>query len=113
MSKYSFNQSSIVHLDFDPSSGREMKGEHFALVISNDTFNQSEMAMVCPITQGTYHREGGFTTTLMGTGTKTQGVIVSNQARILDMRERRARFIEYVDYDVLSEVLAKVQAIID
>ncbi|EKO3892289.1 MULTISPECIES: type II toxin-antitoxin system PemK/MazF family toxin [Vibrio] len=113
MSKYSFHQSSIVHLEFDPSTGREMKGKHFALVISNDEFNESEMAMVCPITQGIYHREGGFTTTLMGTGTKTNGIIVANQAQILDLKQRKAKFIEYVDSNVLDEVLAKVKAILD
>lgn len=90
-----------------------MKDKHFALVISNDDFNESGMAMVCPITQGTFHREGGFTTTLMGTGTKTQGVIIANQAQILDLKGRNATFIEYVDSDILDEVLAKVQAILD
>lgn len=113
MPRYNFHQASIVHLDFDPSTGREMKGEHYALVISNDDFNESEMAMVCPITQGSYHREGGFTTTLMGSGTKVNGVVVANQAQILDLKERKAKFIEYVDSEILEEVLAKVQAIIE
>ncbi|EMI4328802.1 type II toxin-antitoxin system PemK/MazF family toxin [Vibrio cholerae] len=113
MGKCAFHQASIVHLDFDPQAGREMSGPHFALVISNDEFNESEMAMVCPITQGTYHREGGFTTSLMGTGTTTQGVVVANAAQILDMKARNARFIEYVDSDTLEIVIAKVQAIIE
>jgi hypothetical protein len=56
----------MVHFKFVPQAGREMKGKHYALVLSNDTFNKSELALVAPITQGTYHREGGFTVTLMG-----------------------------------------------
>lgn len=77
-----FRRGDVVHLDFDPQSGREMKGNHYALVISNDLFNKSGMCMVCPITQGSYHRDGGFTTTLMGTGIDTQGVVVASEAKI-------------------------------
>ena len=47
------NRGDIVHLDFDPSSGREMKGPHFGLVVSGKLFNQHGLAMICPILQGT------------------------------------------------------------
>ena len=30
----------IVHLQFDPASGHEMKGEHYALVLSPKYFNK-------------------------------------------------------------------------
>ena len=43
----------IVHLDFTPSAGHEMRGPHHALVISRRAFNQaSGIAWVCPISQG-------------------------------------------------------------
>lgn len=29
----------IIHLQFDPASGREMKGAHYALVVSAKAFN--------------------------------------------------------------------------
>lgn len=89
-----------------------MKGKHYALVLSNDAFNQSELALVAPITQGTYHREGGFTTTLMGAGTDTAGVIVANAAKILDLRARQAAFKERCPDVILDEVVAKFEAIL-
>ncbi|WPL18341.1 mRNA interferase ChpB [Thiorhodovibrio winogradskyi] len=39
------NRGDIVHLDFDPSSGREMQGPHFGLVVSGKLFNQQGMAI--------------------------------------------------------------------
>lgn len=84
----------MIHFKFVPQAEREMKGKHYALVLSNDTFNKSELALVAPITQGTYHREGGFTVTLMGTGIDTAGVVVTNASKILDLRARKAVFIE-------------------
>ena len=40
----------ILHLQFDPASGREMKGNHFCLVVSPKAFNaRFKLAMVCPI----------------------------------------------------------------
>ena len=46
---YTPNRGDIVHLQFDPASGHEMKGPHFGLVISSKTFNQLGLAMICPI----------------------------------------------------------------
>lgn len=112
MSSYKFKQGDIIHLQFDPQAGREMKGRHYALVLSNDTFNKSELALVAPITQGTYHREGGFTTTLMGTGTETAGIVVTNASKILDLRARRAVFKEKCPGYILDEVHAKFEAIL-
>lgn len=112
MSNYKFKQGDIIHLQFDPQAGREMKGKHYALVLSNDTFNKSELALVAPITQGTYHREGGFTTSLMGTGTETIGVVVANASKILDLRARKAAFKERCPEYILDEVHAKFEAIL-
>ena len=30
----------VLHLTFDPASGREMKGEHYCLVVSARRFNE-------------------------------------------------------------------------
>ncbi len=112
MSSYKFKQGDIVHLQFDPQAGREMKGKHYALVLSNDSFNKSELALIAPITQGTYHREGGFTVTLMGTGIDTAGVVVTNASKILDLRAQKAVFIEKCPEYIVDEVQAKFEAIL-
>ncbi len=69
---YPPNRGDIVHLDVDPSSGREMKGPHFGLVLSGKVFNQRGLAMVCPISHGAAaaSRTYGTVVTLMGSGTE-------------------------------------------
>ena len=112
MAKFRFKQGDIVSLEFDPQAGREMAGKHFALILSNDTFNKSEMALVAPITQGTYFRKDGFATTLMGTGTNTSGSVIANAAKILDLRARQAKFTEKCPDYIVEEVQAKFEAIL-
>lgn len=103
----------IIHLDFAPSSGREMKGPHFGLVISGKLFNQQGLAMVCPISQGAAAaRTYGTVVTLIGAGTDTQGAIHCHQLKSLDWRTRQARFKESVPQPILDEVLARLEAIL-
>ena len=108
------NRGDIVHLDFDPSSGREMNGPHFGLVLSGKVFNQQGLAMICPISQGAaaVARTYGTVVTLMGTGTDTQGSIHCHQLKSLDWRARNARFKESVSQFIIEEVQARVEAIL-
>lgn len=104
----SFDAGDIVHLDFTPSAGHEMRGPHYALVVSRRAFNRaSGIAWACPISQGeaAAQRAGGFLVTLMGAGTRTLGAIQVHLLRGVDMRARGARRIEKVPRYVLDEVL--------
>jgi mRNA interferase ChpB len=104
----------IVRLEFDPASGREMKGPHYGLVLSGKIFNQRGLAMVCPVSQGAADasRTHGTVVTLMGTGTDTQGAIHCHQLKALDWRVRKARYKESVPPYVVDEVFARVEAIL-
>ena len=85
-----FEQGDIVYLDFDPQSGHEQKGRCPALVVSNDLFNRvSSLTMVCPITHT--DRNSPFHLRL-DRRTRTDGVIMCDQARMLDLRSRHAAF---------------------
>ena len=87
-----FEQGDIVYLDFDPQSGHEQKGRRPALVISNNLFNRvSSLTMVCPIT----HTDRGHPFHLrLDERTRTDGVILCDQARMLDLNSRHASFVE-------------------
>ena len=64
----------ILHLAFDPASGREMKGDHYCLVVSPKPFNlRFQLAMVCPISGGlaAAGRDTGFLVSLSGTSLRT------------------------------------------
>lgn len=103
----------IVHLDFTPSAGHEMRGPHYALVISRRAFNQaSGIVWVCPISQGeaAAQRAGGFLVTMMGAGTQTLGSVQVHLLRGVDARARGARRVEKVPQHILDEVLDIIAA---
>ncbi len=106
------NRGDIVHLDFDPSSGREMKGQHVGLVLSGKVFNQQGLAMICPISQGAAARTYGTVVTLMGAGTATQGAVHCHQLKSLDWRARNVRLKETVPQSIVDEVLARIEAVL-
>jgi mRNA interferase ChpB len=70
--------------------------------------------LVAPITQGgNFARFAGFAVTLSGTGCTTQGVILVNKIRMLDLNARNARKIESVPEIVLEDVINRLLAIVE
>lgn len=108
------HRGDIVHLQFDPASGQEMKGPHFGLVVSSKPFNQLGLAMICPISQGAAAaaRSFGTVVTLMGCGSDTQGAVHCHQLKSLDWRARKAAKKESVPQHVLNDVMARLEAIL-
>ena len=98
-----FEQGDIVYLDFDPQAGHEQKGRRPALVVSNDLFNRvNSLTMVCPIT----HTDRGHPFHIRLDGrTKTDGVIMCDQARMLDLNSRKASFEEKAPADIVAEAV--------
>lgn len=103
MNMYKARQGDIIWLNFCPQSGHEQKGRRPALVISNNDFNDFMKcaAMVCPITSNVKPIPLQVE---LDERTKTKGVIMCNQAKILDISERNAKFIENLPIDLLKEV---------
>jgi mRNA interferase MazF len=101
------NQGDILFLDFDPVAGHEQKGRRPAIVISNHIFNQfSNLAMVCPITSTDKNHPLHIR---LEDSLKTKGVILCDQARILDIAARNGTFIERASsklITILSDVVA-------
>lgn len=84
------------------------------LVLSTAAFNVLEVVLVAPITQGgDFARHAGFAATLSGAGTKTQGVVLVNQIRMLDLEARRAKRVETAPEYVVDDALARLRAITD
>lgn len=98
-----FEQGDIVYLDFDPQAGHEQKGRRPALVVSNDLFNRvSSLTMVCPIT----HTDRGHPFHIRLDGrTKTDGVVMCDQARMLDLASRHASYEEKAPADLVAEAV--------
>ena len=104
----------IYHVNLDPASGSEQRGQRPVIVISKAEFNRLGVAVVCPITQGgVTARIAGWAVTMSGSGTETQGVVLCHQIRTLDLKARSAKRKEKAPDFIINEVLARVQTIID
>lgn len=109
---YHANQGDIIWIDLDPQSGHEQMGRRPAIVVSNNTFNNwsSCTAMVCPIT----NRDRGIPIHVkLENRTQTTGVIMCDQAKILDIQMRNAVFVEKVPQDILEEVVDIINGFIE
>ena len=100
---YDPKQGDIVILDFDPQTGHEQKGRRPGLLISNDQFHKrTNMAMVCPIT----NTISGFPTHItLDSRTNTNGEIMCEQVKCLDIVARNVSYKETVPNDILDEVI--------
>ena len=96
----------IYHVDLNPIQGREQAGARFVLIVSPKAFNLLGTPLVCPITQGgNFARHAGFAVSLNGAVTRTGGVVLCNQVRVLDLQARQARFVEKVPDFIVDDVL--------
>ncbi len=104
----------IIRLDFDPSAGHEQQGTRPALVLSPEAFNRFGLALACPVTRGGgFARGHAWTVALAGAGPVAVGVVLCNQVRTVDLKARRAQFIEAVPAEVVADVLARVATLIE
>ena len=106
-----FEQGDIVYMDFDPQAGHEQRGRRPTLVVSSDLFNRvNSLTMVCPIT----HTDRGSPFHIrLDDRTETDGVVMCDQVRMLDLNSRRAAFEEKAPDDVLAEAVDIIRGIIE
>ena len=109
------DRGDIVSIRLNPTAGQELQGERRpCLVLTTAAYNAGGLAMVAPITQGgNSSRFAGFTVPMMVTGTETQGVVLCNQVRTIDLAARGATRIERAPPDLVDEVLGKVTALLE
>lgn len=110
-----FERGDIVSICLNPTLGRELQGEgRPVMVLSESQFNRLGLVMIAPITQGgDFSRIAGFTVSLTGAGTKTQGVVLVNMIRSVDPTKRSAKFLERAPQFIVQDVLARASAIFE
>ncbi|MBJ7314335.1 type II toxin-antitoxin system ChpB family toxin [Rugamonas sp. CCM 8940] len=114
VSRSKFGRGDIVMVNLDPTEGHEQRGMRPALVLSAAAFNALGVVLIAPITQGgDFARHAGFAASLSGAGTKTQGVALVNQIRMLDLETRKAKRVETVPEFVVEDALCCGQVISD
>lgn len=94
----------IIWLDFNPQAGHEQAGRRPALVVwSNKTLQKIPMmAQVCAIS----HTDNSFPlhVKLDAASENTDGFVLCEQNRVVDLAARNAAFKDVVSQDVLERV---------
>ena len=116
---YTPDRGDLVHVNFSPSSGRELTGPHYALVLSPRTYNRPTGMVICVgITSRV--RGGPFEVLLpvghlppkAGVG-EVESAILADAVRQLDFRERSMSFIAKCPRAILDDVTVRTMAVID
>ena len=96
-------QGTIIKINFNPQSGHEQAGYRPAIVISNNVFNEkAKLAIVCPIT----NTNNNFPLHVpLDDRTKTNGVILCEHIKSLDLNSRTYQEIEKLPNDILKQVI--------
>ncbi|MCK5849185.1 MAG: type II toxin-antitoxin system PemK/MazF family toxin, partial [Caldisericia bacterium] len=97
------------NLDFYPQKGHEQNGKRPALIISNESYHRyTNLAVVCPIT----NTNNGFPMHIsLADHTSTTGFILCEHLKSMDLKARKATFVESINSDLLDEVLERVALI--
>jgi mRNA-degrading endonuclease toxin of MazEF toxin-antitoxin module len=105
----------VYLVSLDPTIGHEQQGKRPVLVISPGKFNRlTGVPVVLPITTGgNFARMAGFAVSLMGSGTRTTGIIRCDQPRALDVRARGGKKLESVPDHIIDEVLSRVSPLFE
>jgi len=100
----------VVRLDFHPQSGHEQSGRRPAIVLSPDEYNRKVgLMVVCPITS---QRKDYPWEVEIPDNPHVHGVVLADQIKNLDWRQRRAEFICSPSDELVDEVIEKAFALL-
>ncbi|MBT9164824.1 MAG: Endoribonuclease MazF [candidate division WS2 bacterium] len=103
------DRGDIVWLDFNPIRGHEQGGRRPALVVSSGKYNaKSGLALVCPVTS----HPKGYPFEVEFVARVAQGVILADQVRGIDWKQRKAEKIGVVSESVVTEVQEYIKKLI-
>lgn len=108
MARYVPEAGDIVRLHFDPQAGHEQAGHRPALVLSPSTYNgKTGLMLCCPMTT----QVKGYPFEVHVSESPDQ-VVLADQVKSLDWKQRRATRKGKATASALSEVRAKALALI-
>jgi len=99
----------VIWLNFSPQIGHEQQGKRPAVVISPQAYNQkTALALLCPITT----KEKGYPFEVRINNGKINGVVLSDQIKSLDWKQRGAEFIVKLRVSEMNEIMEKLSVLI-
>lgn len=107
------DRGDIYHVDLEPTKGKEQRGKRYVFVLSPAGHNRKGLVITLPVSQGqTLARSTGYTSTLMGAGLNTQGVVICDQPRTIDFSVRGARYVESAPDYIVDDVLNRIAPLV-
>jgi len=104
------DRGDAVWLSFDPQAGHEQAGRRPAVVLTPAAYNAKVGLMIlCPITNQV---KGYPFEVTIPQGLKVTGAILSDQAKSLDWRARKAELICRLPEASVNEVLKKLNTLL-
>ena len=99
-----------VWITLDPQAGHEQAGRRPALVLSPATYNgRVGLALLCPITG---QAKGYPFEVPLPSGLRVTGVVLADQVKSLDWREREVARICAVPEEVVAHVLRRLNVLL-
>jgi mRNA interferase MazF len=109
--RYQPDRGDFVWLDFTPQAGTEQSGRRPALILSPRAFNTATgLAVACPLTSQV---KGGSFEVPVPAGEGLSGVVLVDHLRSVDWLERNAEFKGKASKALVSDVVARIAAIIE
>ena len=104
------DRGDIIWISFNPQAGHEQAGRRPAVVLSPATYNGKVGLMIlCPITN---QIKGYPFEVMIPAGQKVTGAILSDQAKSLDWKARKAEAIGKLPAAIINEVLKKLNTLL-
>lgn len=104
------DRGDFVWITLNPTAGHEQTGRRPALVVSPKSYNRKTgLCVICPATR---KRKGYAFEVESSSDDETSSVILSDHLRNVDWRARRIELIDRVSDSVLSEVVARIEALL-
>jgi mRNA interferase MazF len=108
---YAPERGDVVWLQFTPQAGHEQAGRRPAITLSPRTYNEKVgLGLFCPITSQT---KGYPFEAQLPEGLPITGVALCDQVKSLDWKSRKAEFVCHLPDSAISEMTAKVRALLE
>lgn len=105
------DRGDLVWLNYSPQTGPEQAGHRPVLVLSPKSYNQSSnLILCCPITS---QIKGYPFEVSLEAEPSIQGVILADQVKSFDWRQRSIQFIQKSQPSVLISTLEKIHTLIN
>jgi mRNA interferase MazF len=100
----------VVWIEFSPQVGHEQIGRRPGVVLSPQIYNEKAgLAIICPVTSQV---KGYPFEVVLPAKLQVRGVILADQIRSLDWRQRRVQKFGKLSSAVLDEVRQRIAAVI-